>query len=370
MPLKMHLNGLFLLVLVLLSAACAKPQEKPGQRPPAPVSVAAAVRGDVPVRLSAVGSVEATETVAIRPQISGELVEVFFKEGQDVVRGQRIFMIDPRPYQAALKKAESNLVRNRVVMENARRDYERYAQLVKDGIVTQEQAEGYRTRAESAAADLDADRATVENARVQLSYCTIMAPISGRTGNLAITRGNVVEANKTSLVSINSIAPINVTFSIPEKELPELRRRLSAGVINIEAELPGGVKERGRLSFIDNAVDAATGTIRLKGLFANPGRLMWPGQFVQVNITMSERKGAVTVPASALQTGQKGPYLLVVKPDLTTEVRQVVAGPTDHGVTVIESGLNLEEKVVTEGQMRVVPGGSVVIKEPKADQAK
>jgi multidrug efflux system membrane fusion protein len=369
MALRINFYCLFLSVLVLLVTACTKPQEKP-QRPPAPVSVATAVRGDVPVRLSSVGSVEATESVSIKPQISGELVGVYFTEGQDLVRGQRIFLIDPRSYQAALKKAESNLVRNRVVMENARRDYERYAQLVKDGIVTQEQAEGYRTKAESAAADLDADRAAVENAKVQLSYCTITAPISGRTGNLAIHRGNVIEANKTSLVTINSIAPINVTFAIPEKELPELRRRISAGAVNIEAELPGGLKERGRIAFMDNTVDAATGTIRLKGVFANPKRLMWPGQFVQVNITMSERKGAVTVPARALQTGQQGAYLLVVKPDLTAEIRPVVAGPTDHGVTVIESGLNLEEKVVTEGQMRVVPGGAVVIKEPKAVLAK
>ena len=370
MTLSNRILTLVLMALVSQVASCTQKTDKAAQKPPAHVVSAVAAKGDVPVRLSAVGSIESTESVVVRPQISGELVEVYFKEGQEVSRGQKLFLLDPRAHQAALKKAEANLARNRVVMENARRDYERYAQLVKDGIVTQEQAEGYRTKAESAAADLDADRAAVENARVQLSYCNITAPFSGRTGNLSIHRGNVVEANKTALVTINSIAPILVTFSISEKELPELRKRMAGGVVNVEAELPGGIVEKGRLAFMDNAVDAGTGTIKLKGLFENRKRQMWPGQFVQVNITMSELKNAVTVPSSALQTGQNGPYLIVVKADLSTEVRSVAVGPVYQGVTVIDSGLAAGENVVVEGQMRVAPGGKVVIKDPVAQPLK
>ncbi|MBL0225419.1 MAG: efflux RND transporter periplasmic adaptor subunit [Geobacteraceae bacterium] len=352
--------------MLLAGSGCARKAEKPRGRPPALVVTAAATQQDVPVQLKAIGSMEASESVTIRTQISGELIRVAFREGQDVQKGALLFQLDPRIYQAAIRKAEATLARDRVVLANARRDYERYAQLVRDGIVTQEQAEGYRTRAESAAADLDADQAALDNAREQLAYCTITAPISGRLGVLSVDRGNVVKANDTTLVTINRLTPIHASFTIPEKELPEVKRHLAAGRLTVEAEVPGspGIREKGVVSFFDNTVDPATGTIRLKASFDNPKKQLWPGQFVNLSLTLAVKNNAVVVPGQAVQTGQKGQYVLVVMPDATAEIRPVVTGPVAGGMTVIEQGLKPGEQVVIDGQMRVVPGGKVEIKPP------
>jgi len=361
------------MLILFAVSGCAKKAEKPKGRPPALVVTALASQQDVPVQLRAIGTMEASESVTIRTQISGELVKVAFREGQDVQKGALLFQLDPRVYQAALRKAEAALARDRVILANARKDYERYAQLVKDGIVTQEQAEGYRTRAESAAADLAADQAALDNAREQLAYCTITAPISGRLGILAVDRGNVVKANETVLVTINKLTPIHATFTIPEKELPEVKRQLAGGRLAVEAEVPGsaGIKERGVVSFYDNTVDPATGTIRLKASFDNSGKQLWPGQFVNLSITLAVKNNAVVVPSQAVQTGQKGQHVFVVRQDATAEIRPVVAGPVSAGMTVIESGLKPGEQVVIDGQMRVVPGGKVETKQPdKPGEAK
>jgi len=361
-------------ILVLFAASgCAKKAEKPKGRPPALVVTGVASQQDVPVQLRAIGTMEASESVTIRTQISGELVKVAFREGQDVQKGALLFQLDPRVYQAALRKAEAALARDRVILANARKDYDRYSQLVKDGIVTQEQAEGYRTRAESAAADLAADQAALDNAREQLAYCTITAPISGRLGILAVDRGNVVKANETVLVTINKLTPIHATFTIPEKELPEVKRQMAGGRLAVEAEVPGsvGIKEKGVVSFFDNTVDPATGTIRLKASFENSGKQLWPGQFVNLSITLAVKNNAVVVPSQAVQTGQKGQHVFVVRQDATAETRPVVAGPVYAGMTVIETGLKPGEQVVIDGQMRVVPGGKVEIKQPdKPGEAK
>lgn len=351
---------------LVAAAGCARKAEKPKGRPPALVVIAAATQQDVPVQLRAIGTMEASESVTIKTQISGELTQVAFREGQDVQKGALLFQLDPRNYQAAVRKAEANLARNRVVLENARRDYERYSRLVKEGIVTHEQAEGFRTRAESAQADLAADQAALESAREQLGYCTINAPISGRLGVLSVDRGNVVKANETMLVTINKLSPIHAAFTVPEKELAGLKRHMAAGRVQVEAEVPGGtgVREKGVLSFLDNTVDPATGTIRLKAEFANAGRQLWPGQFVNLSITLALKKNAVVVPSQALQTGQKGQHVFVAAPDGTAEMRPVVSGPVFGGVTVIESGLKPAEQVVIDGQMRVVPGGRIEVKQP------
>lgn len=353
-------------LFILAAAGCAKKAEKPKGRPPALVVTAAATHQDVPVQLRAIGTMEASESVVVRTQISGELVNVAFREGQDVRKGQLLFQLDPRSYQAALRKAEAALARNRAIMANAARDYERYSQLVRDGIVTQEQAEGYRTRSESAAADVAADQAAVDNAREQLGYCTITAPISGRLGVLAVNRGNVVKANDTVLVTINRISPIHASFTIPEKELPEIKRRMAAGKVAVQAELAGNSgTEQGVLSFLDNTVDPTTGTIRLKALFDNSGRQLWPGQFINLSITLETRKNAVVVPSQAVQTSQKGQFVFVVKADATAEIRPVTVGPAARGMTVVLSGLQPGEQVVIDGQMRVIPGGKVEIKRPE-----
>jgi len=352
----------------LLLPACSKNKsEKPPPRPPAPVIVATSMQRDVPVLLRAIGTIEASESVTIKTQMSGELVKVAFREGQDVQKGALLCQIDPRTYQAALKKAEAALARDRVVMENARTNYERYRQLVKDGIVTQEQAEGFRTTADSAAASVAADQAEVENARAQLSYCTIRAPISGRLGVLAINQGNVVKANDSALVTINKLTPIFATFTIPEKDLSEIKRQLAGGRVAVEAEVPGqaGMAEKGVISFLDNSVDATTGTIKLKGTFENSQKRLWPGQFVNLSITLDVRKNAVVVPSQAVQTGQQGQYLFVVKPDATAELRPVGTGPLNGGMTVIEKGLQAGEQVVIDGQVRIIPGAKVEIKQPE-----
>ncbi|HEY3415513.1 MAG TPA: efflux RND transporter periplasmic adaptor subunit [Armatimonadota bacterium] len=289
---------------------------------------------------------EASESVTIKTQLSGELTRVAFREGQDVQKGALLCQLDPRSYQAALKKAEAALARDRVIMENAKSNYERYRQLVKDGIVTQEQAEGYRTTADSAAASVAADQAEVENARTQLSFCTIKAPISGRLGGLVINQGNVVKANDTVLVTINKLTPIYATFTIPEKELPEVKRQMAGGRITVEAEVPGttGIMEKGAVSFFDNTVDPTTGTIRLKAAFDNAKKQLWPGQFVNLSIILAMKNNAVVVPSQAIQTGQNGQFVFVVKSDATAETRPVVSSPVFQGMTVIEKGLQPGER--------------------------
>jgi len=353
--------------IFLALPACSGKKTAPPPRPPAPVIVASAIQRDVPVLLRAIGTMEASESVTIRTQLSGELTKVAFREGQDVQKGALLCQIDPRSYQAVLRKAEAALARDRVIMHNARDNYERYRQLVKEGIVTQEQAEGYRTTADSAAASVAADHAEVENARTQLSYCTIKAPISGRLGVLAINQGNVVKANDSTLVTINKLTPIYATFTIPEKELAGIKQHLAAGPVIVEAEVPNtpGVVEKGTISFLDNAVDTATGTIKLKATFENGQKRLWPGQFVNLSITLAVRKNAVAVPSQAVQTGQQGHYLFVVKPDMTAELRPVGVGTANQGKTVIEKGLQPGEQVVIDGQVRVIPGGKVEIKQPE-----
>ncbi|MEI6215153.1 MAG: efflux RND transporter periplasmic adaptor subunit [Desulfuromonadales bacterium] len=358
--------GVLSAVWLVLAIGCEKKVEKPKGRPAALVVTAAVTRQDVPVLLKAIGTAEASESVAVKTQISGELVRVAFREGQDVQKGALLFQFDPRTYQAAVRKAEATLARDRIILTNARKDYERYSQLVKEGIVTQEQAEGYRTKAESAAADVDADVATLDSAKEQLGYCTITAPVGGRLGVLAVDRGNVVKANETVLVTINRITPIHATFTIPESDFPVLQRQMATGKVAVEAEVPrsAAAREKGLVSFYDNTVDTTTGTIRLKAAFDNARKQLWPGQYINLSITLSMKSGAVVVPSQAVQTGQKGQFVFVVK-DGTAELRPVVSGPVSQGVTVIERGVQPDELVVIDGQMRVVPGGKVETKKPE-----
>lgn len=354
---------------MLTLGACSTREPKQATKPPVPVKLAKVEQRTIPVQIRAIGNVEPYATVAVKAQVSGEVLKVHFTEGQDVKKGALLFTIDPRTYEAALKKAEANLSRNLVQARNARQDAERYAQLLAEGIVTQEQYEQYRTRAEAFAADVAADRAAVDNARVELSYCTIRSPLSGRTGNLAVHAGNIVKANENPpLVTINQITPVYVTFAIPEKDLAEIKRRMAAGRLPVEAIIPNddGPTEQGFLSFLDNTVDAATGTIKLKGTYENKVRRLWPGQFVNVVVTLVTRSDAVVVPAQALQTGQSGPYLFVVKPDSSVEVRPVTPGMTHEGFTVIEQGVAPGETVVTDGQMRLTPNAKVTEKQGPA----
>jgi multidrug efflux system membrane fusion protein len=320
------------------------------------------------VQLHAIGNVEAYTTVGIKAQIGGTLSKVHFTEGQDIKKGDLLFTIDPRPYEASLKQSEAALARDRAQYENAKKDAGRYAELVKKGYVSQEQYEQLRTNADALESVVQADLAQVENAKLQLSFCFIHAPVSGRAGSLLLHEGNLVKANAdTPMVVINQIQPVNVTFTLPEKYLPEIRKYTNAGKLGVEAfpSVEDKSPAKGSLSFIENVVDASTGTIMMKATFSNQDRRLWPGQFVNVTITLAVQQDVTVVPTGTVQTGQQGRYVYVVKGDVA-ELRPVIAGTDYQGLTVVEKGLESGEQVVTDGQMRLKPGARVVIKQTQA----
>jgi len=358
---------------LLLSAfvfACSGKQQQPPQKPPVSVTAGTVIQKTVPVQIRAIGNVEAYSTVSVKSQIGGILTRVHFREGQDVNNGALLFTIDPRPYEAALKQAEASLTKDTAQLENAREEVRRYAELVKKGYVAQEQYDQIRTNAASFEAIVNADNAVVENARLQVKYCYIYSPLTGRTGNLFADEGNLIKANAdTAMVVINQVQPIYVAFSVPEQNLSEIKRYMSEGKLRVEAILSKEDErpEQGVLTFVDNAVDLATGTIKLKGTFANKEKRLWPGQFVNTVLTLTSQPDAVVVPSQSIQTGQKGQYVFVIKDDLTVEDRPVTVGRTLNSETVIEKGLRAGEKVVTDGQLRLVPGAKVQLKEKTGD---
>ncbi|WP_035497537.1 efflux RND transporter periplasmic adaptor subunit [Citrifermentans bremense] len=350
------------LVTVLLSlSACSTEKEKPKAKPAIPVAVATAARKDVPVQLKAIGNIEPFNSVAIKSQVNGQIAKVHFQDGCDVQKGALLVTLQPESFQAALNQSEAALTRDLAQAKFAREQAERYRQLVAEGIVTKDQYDQLRTNAESAAAAVAADRAAIANARIQLNYCYIRSPISGRTGNLALQLGNLVKANDLTLVTINQISPIYATFSIPEKRLPEVKKAMAGRALKIEAVVPNDPngKETGTISFLDNAVNSATGAIRLKGVFANADRKLWPGQFVDVVMTLGVRRDAVVVPTQAVQVGQQGQYVYVVKPDKTAEMRPVTVAAEQAGESVIEKGVTPGETVVVSGQLRLTPGAKI-----------
>jgi len=360
---------------LLLLAACgggAGTEPTPGARPPAavpaagvPVTVAAVTREAVPIRLTAIGTVEPPSSISVRSRVGGELLHVHFREGADVKKGEPLFDIDPRPYEAALAEAEAALERDRVRAKNLAQDVERYADLVAKDYVTREQYDRIRTDAAAAQATVAADQAAVDNARLDLDYCSIRSPITGRTGSVLVHEGNLVKANDDKpLLVILQMEPIDVRFAVPQQHLAEIRARAAAGALETSAEIPGSGApvERGKLSFVDNAVDTATGTIALKATFANRDRNLWPGQIVRVTLDLSLEENAVVAPAQAIQTGQQGDYVFVVGPDRTVESRPVVVTRVAGNRAVIGEGLEAGETVVTDGQLRLAPGSLVAIK--------
>jgi multidrug efflux system membrane fusion protein len=333
-----------------------------------PVLVATAVKKTVPVQIRAVGNAEPYATVSVKSQVTGVLTKAHFKEGQDIKQGQLLFTIDPRPLEAAVKQAEANLARDTAQLKNLREQVRRYADLVEKQYVSREQYDQIRTNADAMESVVDADKAALENARVQLSYCYIYAPVNGRVGSLLVNEGNLVRVNDGApLVVINQINPMNVTFSVPEQHLADLKRRMSAGQLNVSASFPSdeGRPESGFLEFVDNAVDRSTGTIKLKARFANTERRLWPGQFINVALTMSTQADAVVVPSEAVQVGQEGQHVFVVKPDKTVEVRSVTIGSTSEGEAVIAKGLVPGEQIVREGQFLLGPGSRIDIKDSR-----
>jgi len=351
--------------LALTVPACTQAPSRAQAPESVPVLVASVIRKDVPVEIAEIGTVQAYATVGIRAQVGGVLEKVGFREGQDVRAGDLLFSLDARPYQAALKSAQAALARDTAQLETARREVERYAELAKKEYVNQDEFDKIRTNASSLDAAVRADEAAVEKATVDLEYCTIRSPIGGRTGQLMVNAGNVVKANGDDpLVVINQIEPIYVAFAVPELSLPEIQAHAGSGPLEVQAALAegGGEAHAGTLTFVDNTVDRSTGTVRLKATFPNHDRTLWPGQFVDVRLKVSIRPNALVVPTQALQTGQQGPYVFVVKGDQTVESRKVTPGAAVGRETIVEKGLEVGESVVTDGQLRLVPGTKIVIK--------
>ena len=332
-----------------------------------PVMVATAVQKAVPVQIRAVGNVEPYATVSIKSQVTGVLQKAHFREGQDVKNGQLLFTIDPRPLEAALKQAEAALARDSAQLLNLREQVRRYADLVEKQYVSREQYDQIKANGDAAEAVVEADKAAVDNAKVQLSYCYIYSPVNGRVGSLLINEGNLIRLNDGApLVVINQINPINVTFAVPEQHLADLKRHMASGKLKTDARFPSdeGRPEQGVLAFVDNAVDRSTGTIKLKAEFANQERRLWPGQFVNVALTLATQADAVVIPAEAVQVGQDGQHVFVVKEDKRVEVRPVTIGTTSEGIAIITKGLAVGEQVVREGQFLLGPESRVDIKNP------
>ena len=391
------LRMLALGALLAVTAACsdrAGAQKAPPPAPAVPVMVADAVQRSVPLQVTAVGNVQASTTVSVKSQVAGQIERVHFTEGREVKRGDLLFTIDPRPFEAALRQAEAalgqrqaeiaqaraNLARDVAQQEWAQIQERRYHELLSKDLIAREQYEQIRTNAnamdatvranraaeENARAAATAAQATIDNARLQLAYTKIHAPIDGRTGNLLVQPGNVVKANEDSgLVVIAQVHPIHVSFAVPEQQLGAVKRFQAAGTLAVEARVPAQGSTAGTLTFVNNTVDQSTGTIQLKATFANTENLLWPGQFVEVTLTLAN-ESAVLVPSQAIQAGQQGPFVFVVKPDLRVESRKVQPGRRLERETIVTSGLQAGERVVTDGQLRLFPGALVEVKTGKA----
>lgn len=335
--------------------------------PPTPVMIGTVQQGPVPYEIAATGTVEPLQTVAVQPQVSGQIVRVLFHEGDDVKQGQVLFEIDPRPFRAALSQAQADLARARAQAEAADQQAKRYATLAEREFVTAQQNDQARTDALSARATLEGAQAAVDQARLNLQYATIRAPISGRTGSLLVREGNLVRASDPSpLVTINQIRPILARFAVPAGNLAELQRRHGQRLPVRVEPTAGGDASVGTLDFIDNAVDTTTGTILLKASFPNEDGLLWPGEFVNVRIRLYIQDSALTVPAPAVVSGQSGSFVFVVKADSTAATVPVVVQRTNDSLAVVTAELKPGERVVTDGQIRLNDGAKVQIRTPAA----
>ena len=348
----------------LLAVLGACKEEAPPTSLPVPVTLAEVERQAVPFELAATGTVEPLQTVSVQPQVSGPIVRVAFREGQDVEKGQILFQIDPRPFQAALARAEAILERDRAQEANARQEAARYAELAEREYVTAQQFDQARTAAAAAAATLAGSEAAVDEARLNLQYATIRAPISGRTGSLRVREGNLVRANEpTPLVTINQIRPILARFAVPAQHLPLIQRHRDEELVVVAEPVGGtGSPSEGTLTFVDNAVDTTTGTILLKGTFPNADGALWPGEFVNVRLRLYVDQDALTVPRRAVVAGQQGSYVFVVQPDSTADTRPVKVDRTAGELAIVSGEIAPGDRVVTDGQLRLRQGSKVQVK--------
>jgi len=332
------------------------------------VLVAKVERKNVPNELRAIGTVDPYSTVAVEARVDGKLLAVHFRQGDEVHDGQLLFTIDPKPFAAALAAAEAQLQRDRAQMLQAETDERRYGYLLQQGVGSREQSDQAHATAAEGRATVAADQAAVETARINLGYTSIYSPIEGRTGDLKLHPGNLVKANdsSTEMVVINQTRPIYVNFSLPEDELPSVRTAIADGhQLTVAATPPNqnASPSQGRLVFIDNSVNSQTGTITLKGLFTNEEERLWPGEFVNVALTLGEHPDALVVPTQAIQTGQDGPYVYVIDASNAAQARNVTLGDSTDGEVIVLSGLHPGETVVTDGQLRLMPGATVRVRQ-------
>ena len=353
--------------IVTYFAKDSRAKEKPAAKAPAgvPVSVAAALQQTVPVRLQAIGNVEAFTTVAVKSRVDGQIVEVHFREGQEVRKGDVLFHIDPRPFQAALRQAEAQALRDVASRDQAAAQEKRYQELLEKNFVSKDAYAQFRTNAQTAEATSRASQAALENARLNVDYTVIRSPIDGYVGRALLQAGNMVKANDTiSLVVINQVRPVYVSFAIPEQQLDTVRELMRKGTLQVEAVSQGTEKAvaTGRVAFLDNAVDQTTGTIKVRALFENKDAQLWPGQFYTVRVRLYDQENAIVVPARALQTGPTGQFVYVVKADMTVEARKVVVARTEGDSAILAEGaVAKDEQIVTRGALRLAPGAKVNI---------
>jgi len=368
---KKIIAGVTLFALIasgILTACSSKSQEENGSRgskgKAVPVTVAVVGTRAVPIEITTFGTVQAKSSVQIRAEVGGNLTRVHFRKGQNINVGDLLFTIDPRSYKAALDQAKANLVRDRALEENNLLNAERSKELLRQGFISQSDNDKAQTDAKAMSAAAHADEAAISSAKLQVEHCSIRSPISGKAGDLLISEGTLIKANDVPLVIINQIHPIEVFFSIPQADLSTVRAHMAQGNLKVRASLPkdNGPPEEGDLFFIDNAIDKSTGTMQLGALFKNTQESLWPGQFVNVTLILAVEKDAIVVPTVALQAGRDGKFVFVVKPDLTVGVRPVTVRMTSGVETVIEKGLQAGERVVTDGQLRLVPGAKIEIK--------
>jgi len=358
------------ILIVLIWLSCSRKSSKnTGPEQMVPVVVAAVEQKTVPVELTSFGTVEAYSSIAIKSQVTGILNAVHFTEGQDVNEGDLLLSIDPRPSEADLKVSQSNLAKDEVQLKNAEKEVARQKNLLGKGFTSQDEHDNSVTVAESFRAAVGADKAAVENAMLQLEYCSIRSPVTGCIGSLLVNRGNLVKANDISVATIKQIVPVYVSFSVSQQYLPDIQEYMSAGKLDVIVTIPSDKQQKvqGFLSFVDNAVDTGTGTIRLRATFTNETRSLWPGQFVNVNLVLTNEPNAIIVGSAAVQTSQTGQFVYVVKPDQTVELRPVTVKRTINNQTVLE-GVKPGETVVTDGQLRLAPGVKVQINPPAADK--
>jgi membrane fusion protein, multidrug efflux system len=341
--------------------------------PPVPVTPGTAEPRDMPVYVRGIGTVQAFNTVAVKSRVDGQIVKVDFTEGQEVKTGDPLFEIDPRPFQAALAQANAAKEKDQAQLTSAQADLKRYAELVKPGYQTRQIFDQQKGLVGQLQASLKADQAAIDNANLNLTYATIRSPIDGRTGARLVDIGNLVHASdSTSLVSITQLKPIFVTFTVPQNQFDRIRKSNAAGPVEVQAVSADDQTQlaTGKLTLIDNQVDQATGTIRLKGTFDNADETLWPGEFVNTRLVVGTDKNAVTVAARALQRGPNGEYLFVIKPDMTVEIRNVEVAEVENGIAAIGKGLAAGEQVVVDGQYRLDQGSKVNPQTPTADASR